>query len=297
MTENIPKVSIGMPVHNGERYLMEAITSILNQEYLDLELIIADNASTDATSEMARQAAIDDGRVRYLRSSVNRGAAWNFNRLVVAARGTFFAWAAHDDLRTPDFVGRCVDVLEQEPSVALCFGRAIDIDTHGRRVRTYPPLSHAQGPAPAARARDVLMHPSPCFEVFGLMRRSQLLSTAMIGAYTSSDRTLLFELALLGRFHELPDVTFLHRQHDNRSVFTHRHPRDRDSWFDPKRARMTTLPRWRLLAEHVRAVQRVPLSSAQRREALRAVARWAGSRADDLARDLAAWTRDQVLRT
>lgn len=297
MSDRPPKVSIGMPVRNGELYLAQAIAAVLGQDFTNLELVISDNGSCDATEEICRQAAAEDDRVRYLRSDDNRGAAWNFNHVVAVAQGTYFAWAAHDDLRTPDSVRRCAEVLDRDPSVSLCFGHGVDIDRDGTQMRRYPPLAYAEGPTPAGRARDVLATPSPCFEVFGLMRRSQLLSTAMIGAYTSSDRTLLFELALLGRFHEVPHILFLHRQHDDRSVFTHRHPRDRDSWFDPKRAQRITLPRWRLLAEHIRAVRRVPLSSAQRREAFAAVAMWACGRSDDLARDLVAWSRHKLARS
>ena len=75
-----PNVSIGLPVHNGERYLDETIKLILGQTYPDLELIISDNGSTDATSKICQRFADRDERVRYFRSAENRGAAWNFNR-------------------------------------------------------------------------------------------------------------------------------------------------------------------------------------------------------------------------
>lgn len=290
-----PLVSVGMPVHNGEEFVAEAIDAILTQEDTDLELVISDNGSSDNTESICREFAARDSRVRYLRRDENRGAAWNFNNAVHEARGRYFQWAAHDDLRTPRAIAQCVEVLEHDPNVALCYGRAVDIDPNGHVLHEYPPLQYATGDDPVGRGLDVLSTPSPCFEVFGLMRRDDLLMTAMIGPYTSSDRTLLYELALLGRFHEVPEVLFLHRQHDARSVFTHSDPRERDAWFDPGRADTVTLPRWRLVGEHFRAVWRVPMAS--RRNRIRAVAHvttWAASKGGVLARDLVAWGRHKL---
>ncbi|WP_165367920.1 glycosyltransferase family 2 protein, partial [Phytoactinopolyspora endophytica] len=88
-----PRVTIGLPVYNGERYLADAIASILAQEFADFELLIADNGSTDATADICSDAARSDSRVTVHRSDVNRGAAWNYNRLVDLARGEYFKWA------------------------------------------------------------------------------------------------------------------------------------------------------------------------------------------------------------
>lgn len=294
MSNGAPLVSIGLPVYNGDRFLAETIDCLLGQRDVRLELVISDNGSTDDTEKICRLAAEHDDRVRYVRVEQNRGAAWNFNRVVELARGSYFTWAAHDDLYTPNSLSRCVAVLEADPGVSLAFGRAVDIDGDGKVLYEYPPLAYADGSGAATRGRDVLRTPSPCFEVFGVVRRTQLLKTGMIGAYTSSDRALLYELALNGRFHELPDVLFHHRQHEDRSVFTHRDPRDRDAWFDPDRATVMTLPRWRLVIEHVRAVMRTPLPPPERALALGHVAAWAARKASPLARDLAAWGRHHL---
>ncbi|HLR96223.1 MAG TPA: glycosyltransferase, partial [Jiangellaceae bacterium] len=76
-----PRVTIGLPVFNGERYLEAAIDSILAQDFQDFELLLADNASTDATLEICERAAARDPRVTVHRSEANRGAAWNYNRV------------------------------------------------------------------------------------------------------------------------------------------------------------------------------------------------------------------------
>jgi glycosyltransferase involved in cell wall biosynthesis len=110
-----PTVSIGLPVYNGARYVREAIDSILSQEGVDLELIIGDNGSTDATPRICREVAAGDRRVRYLRSEENRGASWNYNRLVEEARrAEYFKWAPHDDVIGPGYLKGCVDVLDRD---------------------------------------------------------------------------------------------------------------------------------------------------------------------------------------
>ena len=98
MPDKVPRVSIGLPVYNGENYMAAAIDSLLAQTFTDFELIISDNASTDATEQICRDYAHRDGRIRYYREEVNRGAAWNFTHTFELARGEYFKWHAHDDL-------------------------------------------------------------------------------------------------------------------------------------------------------------------------------------------------------
>ena len=97
MSNHNPRVSIGLPVYNGERFLPQALDSILAQTFEDFELIISDNASTDTTEEICRTYATQDQRIHYHRHEQNRGAAWNFNYIVPLARGEYFKWAADDD--------------------------------------------------------------------------------------------------------------------------------------------------------------------------------------------------------
>lgn len=282
-------VSIGLPVHNGDRFLAEAIQSLLAQTHVALELIISDNGSTDKTESIARLAARRDPRVRYHRSDCNRGAAWNYNNTVHLARGEFFKWAAHDDMHEPSYVTKCVQVLQTDPTISLCYSRAVDIDGTGEPLHVYPPLRYATESTAVDRGKAVLRTLTPCFEVFGVMRRSQLLRTAMIGSYASSDRTLLFELALQGSFHEVPEVLFLHRQHADRSVLKYKSARERDSWFDPARAQFYTLPQWRMVGEHVNAARRAPIGLTQRARSAAAIGPWVAGRARPLARELAGW--------
>lgn len=111
----IPTVSIGMPVYNGERYIRAALESLLAQSFTDFELIISDNASTDATESICREYAARDARIVCIRHEKNRGASANFQFVLDQARGEFFMWAACDDVRSPDFISVNLDFLRQNP--------------------------------------------------------------------------------------------------------------------------------------------------------------------------------------
>ena len=93
-----PRVSIGLPVYNGQEFLEETLHSILNQTFNDFELIICDNASTDRTAEICRSFAKRDRRIRYYRNEINLGAAKNFNGVFFLARGEYLKWSDNDDL-------------------------------------------------------------------------------------------------------------------------------------------------------------------------------------------------------
>ena len=147
MNNKAPKLSIGLPVYNGERYLAETIDSLLAQSFTDYELIISDNASTDSTPAICRKYGEQDSRITYCRSETNRGAAWNFNNTVHQARGEYFKWAAHDDLYHPDFIKKCVHVLDTKYSVALCFSYTNFIDENGEDLGEHKfPIDVLQAP-------------------------------------------------------------------------------------------------------------------------------------------------------
>src|SRR5262245_4762071 len=100
----IPKVSVGLPVYNADHYLDDTLRKLLSQSYRDFELIISDNASTDATEEICRDHAARDRRIIYYRNNCNMGIAWNHNRVFQLSSGEFFMWASHDDVRPTDYI-------------------------------------------------------------------------------------------------------------------------------------------------------------------------------------------------
>lgn len=262
--QNKPKVSIGLPVYNGERYLEETLDSLLGQTYQDFELIISDNASTDSTEMICCEYAERDPRIKYHRNKKNLGAAANYNVVFHRAQGEYFKWAAADDLLAPEYLERCVKVLENDPGVVLCYARTEEIDEFGNTIRLLP--SKPQGNAEEASKRfyDTVCVSMPVVSIFGLIRADVLRQTSLIGKYSGSDRPLLGEICLRGRFYEHPETMFFYRKHQDQSWGGNKSRQAQQSWYDPSRAGKITFPHWRLLGEHLRSIHEAPLGLRER---------------------------------
>ena len=152
----VPRLSIGLPVYNGENYLAESLDALLGQSYEDFELIISDNASTDGTADICRRYEKQDSRIRYIRQPRNIGCAPNHNFVVGQARGELFKWASHDDLYARDLLKRCVDALDEYPHVVLAHSWTAMIDSSGTVTEAIEyPLATASLRAPE-RFRSML---------------------------------------------------------------------------------------------------------------------------------------------
>ena len=244
-----PRVSVGLPVFNGDAYLAETIDSILTQDFDDFELIIGDNGSNDMTEEISRSATADR-RVRYERSPVNRGATWNYNRLVGMAHADYFKWAAHDDLLAPTFLRRCVDALDSTPEAVLSYPRTILIDGAGTMIDgEFHDGLDLRDSDPVVRFRRYLAHPGEQHPVFGVIRNRCLRRTGLIANCWGGDQVLLAELLMQGEFREVPERLFLRRYHAGTSLAANRTPAEVARWYDPSKRGRTALPRARLTVE------------------------------------------------
>lgn len=268
------RLSIGLPVYNGERYLAKAIGSLQDQSFRDYELIISDNASTDRTAEICRVFAKADSRIRYLRNDTNLGAARNYNLVLEAAGGEYFKWAAHDDLCHPRFLAECVAVLDAESDTVLVHSASCGIDEHGSVIGQYGQERAFDQDRPSQRFGGVILRPHVCIAVFGVMRRAILLQTIRHGDWVGADRNLLAELALHGRIRLLPKVLFKRRAHEESSIHRFEDEHDRLSWFNPQHRGRLSFPTWRRLAEYRAAIHKVPLSLPERLACYRQLGRW-----------------------
>jgi glycosyltransferase involved in cell wall biosynthesis len=247
MQTSTPKVSIGLPVYNGERYLRAAIDSILAQTCRDFELIICDNASTDGTAAICARYAAQEPRIRYHRQPRNIGATANFNRTFELARGIYFKWAAHDDLVEPTYLEKCVAALEQAPDAVLCQSLVKIVDDQGEFLEEYDHTICGTDSQRASVRFAARLWPNDCQEVFGVIRSDALRRTELIGYHLGGDRTLLVDLALLGRFLLVPEVLFLNREHPWRFKRQHRYPSSELAWYTPDKAKRGKLSGWRML--------------------------------------------------
>lgn len=282
-----PRLTIGMPVYNGERFLARALDSVLAQDFTDFVLIVSDNASTDATAGILAEYAVRDDRVRVLRQARNLGASPNWNSVAREAETELFKWAACDDEYEPTFVSRCVALLDSDPELVVGYAGTVDIDEDGRRLREWDEFFAIDDPDPAVRFRELVRRDHMCFQLFGVIRTGALQDTQMLGPYPDADRVTLVELALRGRLGAVREPLFLHREHAGRSVNVHRAPRDRLTWFDTSNVQRRAFPAWRLGREFVVAVARAPLSPADKGRVLREMSNWLRHNRARLARNVA----------
>ena len=210
-----------------------------------------------------------------LRAESNQGVAWNHNRLVHEARGEYFKWAAHDDRHKPSWISACVGVLDEHDDVVLCYTNTIDIDGDGDVIKQWPTTNRASSIDPIERFCDVMLNERQCFPFYGLIRTEVLRSTMMVGAYSGSDHPMLAEIALQGRFVEIAEPLFEHREHVERSVTAFPYPRDRIVLFRPNKAGRMSFPRWRMARDFVTVLVRAPLGFRAKLRAVPAFGSWA----------------------
>ncbi len=269
-----PTISVGMPVFNGERFLEISARALLDQTFEDFELIIGDNASTDATPDICRRLAAADDRVRIVRHASNIGAVENFNAVVRQSVGRFFKWAADDDLHHPRFLEACLEALHHHPESVLAYTRAESITSADVVLRPdwgdRPEFADASA---AIRYRAALAPPRDPIPLpmFAVIRADTLSSTGLLAPMPEFDRALIAELALHGSFIEVPDVLFGHREHDQRMGPALASNSGKAAALLGQQRR---LPHWRLWQRHLASVSRRPQGVAAR-PLLRATTSWA----------------------
>ncbi len=139
-----PRISVLMSVYNGEKYLREAIDSILAQSFRDFEFIVIDDASTDSTAEILCSCANSDSRIRLLRNEQNLGLTRSLNRGLAIARGQYVARMDADDISLPARFERQVKRLEENARLLAAGAWARYEDSQGNIVHeARPPASHA----------------------------------------------------------------------------------------------------------------------------------------------------------
>jgi glycosyltransferase involved in cell wall biosynthesis len=262
-----PRVSVGLPVFNGENFLHEALESICSQTFTDLEVIISDNGSTDATAAIGQEFARRDPRVRYHRSDENLGGTWNFNRVLQLARGEYFRWAAHDDVVAPRYLERCVEALDARPDAVLCHTAVEIIDGDGVNAGRYESPPWRRGADRVhVRFHDAVLYKGRLHLIFGLMRRAALERVPAYGAYSHADGVLLARLVMLGPFLHVDEPLQLMREHPDQISTTCGVKSATGmvdylawrSWYDPKYADRVGFPYWRILGEYARSLAVVP---------------------------------------
>jgi len=248
-----PRLSIGVPVYNGEAFLRQTLESILAQSFGEFELIISDNASTDGTAAIAREFAARDARVRYHRNETNLGLAKNYNLLFALASGEYFKWASADDLLLPGYLERCVGVLDHDPTVVLVYPKTRFVDAAGKILDIEDPGWNLMSDQPHERLRYVIISAHWVNSILGVIRSRALARTRLLPSYPGGDYCVLGELSLMGKFFEIAEPLYQRRIHPGSSSQHQREARVIAEYGKGKGASVP-MPHWSRSYDHFRTL-------------------------------------------
>lgn len=207
-------ISVGMPIYNGAEFLEQAITSILYQSYKNIELIIADDSSTDDSAQIYEKFAKKDKRIRIFKHKKNIGSIPNFNFVLKQAKGEYFMWAAQDDFRKKDTLEKLLQLHEEFPDAALAVSKFQNV--HGKKkYSVYPDIDYRNADSKAKTLISFLKTDNLSF-FYGLHKTKTLKKT---GGYfvdsrpifKSSDFLTIYNVLLQGKLIYTPEVLFYKR--------------------------------------------------------------------------------------
>ncbi|MBQ2383952.1 MAG: glycosyltransferase [Oscillospiraceae bacterium] len=206
------KISVVMAAFNAEKYLREAMDSILAQTYGDLELIVLDDKSTDGSLQILKEYAAADPRVVVLENEQNMGLTKSLNKGLAVAKGEYIARMDADDISVPDRFAKQVAFLDSHPDYTFvsCIGRYIDEEGREEQLRLFPE-THEEICAMMPKV-DAVMHPGVMF------RREDI---ARIGNYCEDFRVVQdYDLWFRGmaagyKFYNIQEPLVLFRRNDS----------------------------------------------------------------------------------
>jgi glycosyltransferase involved in cell wall biosynthesis len=205
----LPTVIVGMPVYNGEKYIRRALNSLLAQHFSNFEIIISDNASTDATGDICSEFAARDSRVKYVRHQENLGAAANYNFLLDAAHAKYFFFAPHDDEWLEDWIDGAVQALEEFPDASIALGTIEFVDRNNEIIaRASPPWGLDQN-TPIERISYYLNTEVTDHLLYGVMRSSLIRNFRLGLGETSPERALIFTVLATGKIIDSPRMKMI----------------------------------------------------------------------------------------
>jgi len=283
--QNKAILTIGLPVYNGEKYLAEAIESILAQTFTNFNLIVSDNASTDKTEEICASYIKKDARIKYIKNDKNYGAAYNHNKVFEMSSTKYFKWIACDDIHSPTFIEKCINVLENHSEIVLVYLKSANIGPNGKFLEEN--CFNLKGNSDFANKRfdSFINIDHNSNSIFGIIRRSALVKTDLLRNFLSGDRMLLAQLALLGKFYEIPEVLFFWRRHENSSTIAYDYY-NRTEWWDTKKANSAIFPHWRLFKEYFASVIKSRISIKEKLLCFCHLIKWIGWKKKGMKKDV-----------
>lgn len=213
-TQNKETIFIGMPVYNGERFIYEAINSIINQTYTNWILFISDNNSQDKTFEIAQYFSNKDPRIICVKKWNNIGAIKNFEFTLMSSYCNYFKWMAHDDILENTFLEKCIHELKRDESIMFVCTGIRNIDSFHRTVREYPGFHALATNSITKNVKKFLLHPeilgkaNLIYSVFRTKFCKEIWNTIQIPECWGGDMVFMLAAIARGKYKILPDVLF-----------------------------------------------------------------------------------------
>lgn len=204
---SLPLVTIGLPVYNEGKYIVECLDNLLKQTYPNIEIVISDNGSTDRTPEICQEYVAANPNITYIRHPKNLGQHGNFNYLPKVSHGKYFCWASGHDVLEADFVEKSVAVLESDEKIVLAYPRTINMTAEGEITREKVRQFDIGNMSPSKRFREVMWRVD-CNYVYGTFRRQAMLETKLFQDFPALDRVFLAEIAVIGTFTQVDTIKY-----------------------------------------------------------------------------------------
>lgn len=198
-----------MSVYNGEKYLREAIDSILSQTFKDFEFLIINDGSTDSSRDIIL--SYNDPRIRLIDNEKNTGLTRSLNKGLTLAKGEYIARMDADDISTPDRLDKQVAYMDSHPKKALLGGSAIVIDSKGNTMTRW------HRPAEPELLRWLLLFDNPFIHSAAMLRSTVLQKNRLSYDYTLShaqDYDLWQKISQFSSVANLADVVIYRREHE-----------------------------------------------------------------------------------
>tara|TARA_Y100000590_G_C15611424_1_gene973983 strand:+ start:352 stop:1275 length:924 start_codon:yes stop_codon:yes gene_type:complete len=218
-----PLISIGLPVFNGEKYLVKSLNSLINQTYHKIEIIICDDNSNDSSFEICKNYENKNKNILFYQNQKRLGVVPNMIKSLKLAKGDYFIWASQDDIWQDNFISKLLELSTKEESViSMCATQVID--NSGKNIIQYkfPNLCQYNNSIYNV-ARSILCPVNGellkmSIFIHGLIKTDYFRkSLSAYPGYFRSERHLLVQLALSGKFSYLNEVLFYKRVYDDNS--------------------------------------------------------------------------------
>jgi glycosyltransferase involved in cell wall biosynthesis len=205
-------LTMGMPVHNEEKYIAEAIESLLAQTYKDFILIISDNASTDRTQQICEYYAKRDKRIVYVRHKENKGSMFNFRYVLEQTNTPFFMWCGGHDKWEPLFAGELLSEFKKE-DIILSYPKSRLINMNGELGRVYKDdYTTTNIDKPVDRYLYLLRSIKIGNLFYGIWSTKALKSCNFDIKTIAGDNIILEQAAIEGKFKQCNKILFLRRE-------------------------------------------------------------------------------------